>query len=216
MLFCGYLPALLFFGMMLAFSPAQAESSQQLFGYEESRFSGLNPFPKWRTALERFYAEKAGGIESCHSDLGEECGTNAWSAFLGRLKKVSAINQLEAVNRFANAREYIVDPINWGVDDYWESPLQFLTKNGDCEDYAIIKYLSLRALGWPAEKMRIVVLHDANLNVAHANLVVDLDHRRLVLDNQFPQVIEQSRIHHYKPIYGVNEENWWRFSRKSG
>ena len=41
-----------------------------------------------------------------------------------------------------NRSPYIVDPINWGVKDYWESPGQFFSRKGDCEDYAIAKYLT--------------------------------------------------------------------------
>ena len=93
--------------------------------------------------------------------------------------------------------------------DYWATPKQFFDRNGDCEDYAISKYISLRNLGLPVEDMRIVVLNDLNLKIAHAMLVVYLDGEALVLDNQITQVINARRIRHYKPIYSINERNWW-------
>lgn len=193
--------------------PVTAGEPLITFGFQESQYSGLKPFPKWRTVLERFEADQKREADECLGRAQESCSSSVWTGFLDKIKNAPHYDQLVKVNQFANSRDYITDPINWGVDDYWETPDQFLSKFGDCEDYAIIKYLSLRALGWPVESMKIVILHDSNLEVAHANLVVDLLGRRLVLDNLFSQVIEQSRIHHYKPIYAVNEKSWWRFSR---
>ena len=82
-------------------------------------------------------------------------------------------------------------------------------RTGDCEDYAISKYVSLVHLGWPKENMRIVVLQDQNLNVAHAILVVYINDQALVLDNQIPQVIDSTRIKHYKPIFSITDGRWW-------
>jgi len=57
--------------------------------------------------------------------------------------------------------------------------------------------------------MRIVVLQDQSLNVAHAVLAVYLADRTLVLDNQIPQVIPEQSILHYLPFFSLNEEGWW-------
>ena len=59
------------------------------------------------------------------------------------------------------------------------------------------------------EDMRIVVLQDLNLKVAHAVLVVYIDGKALVLDNQITKVVESKRIKHYKPIFSINEGAWW-------
>jgi predicted transglutaminase-like cysteine proteinase len=61
--------------------------------------------------------------------------------------------------------------------------------------------------------MKIVVLQDINLGVAHAILVVKYEGRNLVLDNQIGQVVDATRIRHYRPIYSVNEMGWWRHKR---
>ncbi|MEE8547966.1 MAG: transglutaminase-like cysteine peptidase, partial [Alphaproteobacteria bacterium] len=78
-----------------------------------------------------------------------------------------------------------------------------------CEDYAITKYMSLRTLGVPAEDMRIVVLQDMNLRLAHAVLVVYLNDEAFVLDNQIRWVVKETTIRHYRPYYSVNETHWW-------
>ena len=63
----------------------------------------------------------------------------------------------------------------WGVMDYWETPVEFFQKSGDCEDFAIAKYFALRDLGFPASQMRIVVLKDTLRNLDHAVTAVYLD-----------------------------------------
>jgi predicted transglutaminase-like cysteine proteinase len=176
----------------------------------EYRYSGLKPFPKWTGALERYFDERATKQGGCDEAELNECHYRTWKAFLSAVRDVPADMQLSRVNDFMNRHRYIVDPINWGVLDYWESPNQFFSKYGDCEDYAIAKFLSLRRLGWESNDMRIVVLQDGNLNLPHAVLVVRHDGKNLVLDNQLTIVTEARRIRHYQPIFSVNEESWWR------
>jgi len=108
-----------------------------------------------------------------------------------------------------NARADILDLVNWGVEDYWATPGQCLQRNGDCEDYAIAKYMSRRALGVPPEAMRIVVLKDRNLGIGHAVLAVTLGADTPIFDNQISTVVRHLRIRHYRPIYSINETAWW-------
>lgn len=188
-------------------SPAQAAG---LFGYQETPYSGLKPFPKWRKVLNT-YKDDPG---DCVTGKYNRCAYQKWVALIDEWRHLSKEEQLTKVNRHMNLFRYILDPVNWGVKDYWEIPKEFFARFGDCEDYAIVKYFTLRALGWPAEDMKIVVLQDVNLGVAHAILVVNFKGKKLVLDNQIGQVVDSSRIRHYKPIYSVNENGWWRHKPK--
>jgi predicted transglutaminase-like cysteine proteinase len=187
-----------------------AAETHLLFGTTSTRYQGLTPFPKWTGALERYFARRGNMPGSCDENRFNRCHYQRWQDLKAELKSAPPDVQLRRINDFMNRYRYIIDPINWGVKDYWESPDQFFAKYGDCEDYAIAKYFSLRALGWPADRLKIVVLQDLNLNIAHAVLVVDHDGKSLVLDNQIAIIVEQSRIHHYRPIYSVNETGWWR------
>ena len=99
--------------------------------------------------------------------------------------------------------------VNWGKPDYWAVPAQFLKKSGDCEDYAIAKYFTLKELGFPPGDMRIVVLRDTIRNLAHAVLVVYLDGEAYVLDNLSNVVQPHSRLRNYDPQYSVNENGRW-------
>ena len=126
---------------------------------------------------------------------------------------MSRRDQMMLINNYLNKAKYILDLINYRVEDYWATPLQFFSKDGDCEDYAIAKFMSLRSLGVANEDMRIVVLKDLNLRLAHAILVVYVDGEALVLDNQINQVVRAQDIRHYQPIYSINETTWWLHRR---
>lgn len=80
---------------------------------------------------------------------------------------------------------------------------------GDCEDYAISKYASLRALGVPEDRMRIVILQDTAKNIPHAILAVYADNGILILDNQIKTVKRDTEISNYRPIYSINRQGWW-------
>ncbi len=180
-----------------------------LFNSREIRGSNFTPFPKWTGVLDRQVNEGALYDGPCTARRFNRCHLQEWRALLKSLAGKDRRSQLEAVNAFMNKAPYIIDPVNYRVPDYWATPIQFLNKDGDCEDYAIAKFISLRELGWPNELLRLVVLDDLNLGIAHAVLVAYVDGEALVLDNQIPKVVSSKIIRHYRPIYSINEESWW-------
>lgn len=133
----------------------------------------------------------------------------SWKMFKEEAEKLDDRGKLNKVNAFFNSFPYITDQKNWGKEDYWAIPSQFLKKSGDCEDYAIIKYFTLRELGFPAESMRIVIVLDTLLNEGHAVLAVKTGGTIYILDNQSRIVLPQERIHNYEAQYSVNELGRW-------
>lgn len=188
---------------------ARRAGGDSLFGSHEVRSSRMSLFPKWQGALSRYFDERKLADAPCTSTVFNRCHLREWKKFLKGLRGETRSEQIKLVNQFMNRQRYIIDPRNYGVPDYWATPRQFLTRDGDCEDYAIAKYLSLRALGFKPRQMRIVVLQDLNLGTAHAVLVVYQGRHKLVLDNQIKTVIDHAVIRHYRPIYSINEEAWW-------
>jgi predicted transglutaminase-like cysteine proteinase len=196
--------------VLAAVSSARAETTYpSLFGYQEVRSENLSAFKKWNGALARYFREREIKEGSCESSFFNRCHLQDWQKLLADLQGKDRMSQLNAVNHYMNRASYIVDPINYRMPDYWATPRQFFDKDGDCEDYAIAKYLSMRSLGLPASAMRIVVLQDENLRIAHAVLAVYLDGKAWILDNQIRQVVAADRIRHYRPFYSINEEYWW-------
>lgn len=181
-----------------------------LFGYQENERSNLKLFPQWLSVLERNLKEQTpeGNCESLKLD---QCHLRNWLAFLKGLRGLPAIEQIRQVNQYANQHEYILDIDNYGVEDYWATPREFLYNNGDCEDYAITKMLSLKMLGFNMDAIRLVVLQDTNLRVAHAVLAIDTGKDVLIMDNQIDEVVSHRHILHYVPVYAVNEKHWWMF-----
>ncbi len=196
-------------GLPPAAGGAAERDYPSLFGTREVRSRNLTPFPKWTGVIERYFAEVELAQGGCDAKAFTACHLRDWQRFLAELRGADAPTQLDRVNRYMNRAPYITDPRNYSVDDYWATPRQFFNRDGDCEDYAIAKFMSLRALGWDNDDLRIVVLKDVNLRIAHAVLVVYGDGAVWVLDNQIEQVVAADRIRHYRPYYSVNEDSWW-------
>jgi len=186
----------------LLWSSGTSAAPIRLFGTEEIHSTNLAMFPKWRGTLDRYASE----LKSCDPS---KCRTKEWAGLIDRLRGKDLMTELREVNREMNIKPYITDPVNWNLPDYWATPFQFLRKDGDCEDYAISKYMALRDLGVAVDDMRIVVLQDMNLGVAHAILAVYVGGTPYILDNQVSSVVPASAIHHYKPVYSINEHGWW-------
>jgi predicted transglutaminase-like cysteine proteinase len=198
-------------------APVQAN----LFGVPaQQRSDGLANFVKWQNMLQRKDADR--GPRSAMISSGK-CipnprficteGKNT-SDFISSLRYVSRIEQMRQVNTRLNAARYITDPTNWGVDDYWATLAQFLRRDGDCEDYAIAKYMLLKQLGVPIADMRVVIVMDLNLNIPHAILAVNTETETYILDNQNTDIVLDSSIRHYRPYYSINEQAWWVYRPK--
>ena len=188
---------------------ARARPFPQVFGTSETAGSNLAAFRRWGGVIERSIHEWLGYGDPCSARLAGKCTTGEWRQLVSRLADKPRRERIDKVNAFFNRIPYVVDASNWGVADYWATPLQFLSRSGDCEDYAIAKYVTLRQLGFSSDEMRVVVLDDTNLRVPHAILTVADGDRLLVLDNQIPDVVDSKRILHYKAIYSINENRWW-------
>jgi len=179
-----------------------------LFGYQESIKSNLDLFPQWLSVLDR-HEKLLLGESHCESENKNECGVEDWLSFIESIKTLPELEQIHKVNEYANSRPYVLDIDNYDIDDYWATPNEFLQRNGDCEDFAIIKMLSLKKLGFDVNKMRVVVVQDTNLRIPHAVMSIDRDGETLILDNQIKEVISDKYIYHYVPVYSINEKSWW-------
>lgn len=198
-------------GLALAGSlPAAAAGLPAVFNTREFRADRQLALPQWQRMSQKVEAERP--IHAACAAAEASCTSKAaigWQALVASLRGQDRLSQVRTLNSFANRIPYRSDQEVWGRSDYWASPLEFLRRAGDCEDYAILKYYSLRQLGVPASDMRMVVVQDTVRNLAHAVLVVMVDGRLLVLDNLTNAIMPQERTPQYVPYYSVNEEARW-------
>jgi len=110
-----------------------------------------------------------------------------------------------------NRRDYVKDLVNWGQPDYWQTPMEFFQRNGDCEDFAIAKFFTLLYAGLRNEMMKIVIVDDMNLGIPHAVFAIDTEDGILILDNQIKAVVPADRIYHYRAIYALDLSGAWVF-----
>ncbi len=209
------------FMISIPFGSAAAKKYRpSFFQSVETRSKDLRPFKKWRSALSRYSKEVKGKKQlKCSSKRLNICGFGDWKKFLISIKKYDKFTQLRAVNARMNKADYITDKSNWGTKDYWATPGEFMARFGDCEDYAIVKYLSLRLLGFKDNEIRVVAVKDLNLKVGHAVLVAFIRDKKTkkiktyLLDNQIKKVVETKTVRHYEPVFSINRTFWWRHRR---
>lgn len=175
-----------------------------LFGSTEKRSDNLKPFTKWTGMFARFDRDL--------SKPGNEKIVSAWQNDLRAFEGLPLKEMARKVNDYANSKPYISDNKNWGTSDYWETPVEFQKRGGDCEDFAIAKYAALRALGVPEERLRVVILHDNVKNIPHAILVVYTDDGIYALDNQIKTLVDANSEGRYRPIFSINRNGWWLHS----
>lgn len=190
-------------------APSKA-SAEPLFGTIEFRAGSLSGLPQWQRTLRQIDGERA-VYATCRRNPSHcpSAGAAAWLDLIAEQKGRSPIAQVDAVNRFLNAWQYRSDIYNYGRRDYWATPLEFLRRSGDCEDYAIAKYVTLRELGFDAEQLRVVVVRDTERDLAHAVLAVYLDEGVFILDNLSDQLLRQGEVSRYAPYYSINEHTRW-------
>ncbi len=135
-----------------------------------------------------------------------------WYELLDKQKDASIKDKLNKVNRFFNSIRWMPDEEHWGKKDYWATPIEMLgTDGGDCEDFAIAKYFTLKELGVPEEKLRITYVIATHINQAHMVLAYyeTPNAEPLVLDNMKDRVSTASDRKDLRPVYSFNGSGLW-------
>jgi len=173
----------------------------------ESPENGL--WQKWRGVARAIEAE-AEILTLCRSDP-DICPSAAARRFLaiiesGRARQGRA--RLGEINRAINLSiRPMSDLAQYGVPDLWSSPLATLTAGaGDCEDYAIAKYVALREAGIAETDLRLVIVHDARAGDDHAVVAARLDSHWLILDNRWLVLNEDADLKQFVPLFAIDRD----------
>lgn len=137
---------------------------------------------------------------------------SAWALLVEEDQSTTDLEKLEKINSFFNQIPFIDDTIHWDKKDYWSTPVEMLASNGgDCEDYSIAKYFSLKLMGVPEKKLNMTYVKALQLNQAHMVLTyyANPGAEPLVLDNIDKEIKKASKRTDLLPVYSFNGTNLW-------
>lgn len=153
--------------------------------------------------------------------FGNQAGdmVGAWRRLIDESRDLPETDQLTRVNHFFNRSiQFDDDIVVWQQQDYWASPLETLGRQaGDCEDFAIAKYVTLRLLGIPKERLRLIYVRarigGADSPVSQAHMVLGYfatpTDEPLVLDNLIGDIRPAARRPDLFPVFSFNSEGLW-------
>jgi predicted transglutaminase-like cysteine proteinase len=163
---------------------------------------------KWRGVAAEI-AKDAETMARCRASVAP-CSPAAtrFIAVIDEVRRHDGRARLETVNRAVNdAIRYTGDMEQHGVADLWSAPLAtFGSGRGDCEDYAIAKYVALREAGVAAGDMRIVLVRDMAVREDHAVLAVREGGRWMILDNRSMAPIADSDVRNFMPLFALDQD----------
>jgi len=183
--------------------------STEPFGLPASALTSGGLRDKW-LGVQRQLDDEMVQLALCEGDR-DGCVSPAALKFLdivdaARLRQGRA--RLGEINRAINlAIRPISDLVQHGQIDVWTSPLATLARGGgDCEDYAIAKFVALQEAGVSPDDLRIVILRDDLRVEDHAVVAARLDGHWLTLDNRHMVLVEDHDVRRYRPIFLVDRD----------
>jgi predicted transglutaminase-like cysteine proteinase len=160
-----------------------------------------------------------GGLHRFQANVGPHAAAalQQLRPLLAALRGEQPLRQLQAINAFFNARiRFATDDEVWGRADHWASPLEVLERGvGDCEDYAIAKYFTLRALGVPASSLRLVYVRARLVDGrSQPHMVLAWyaapESDPLLLDNLVAAIEPASQRADLTPVFSFNDQGLWQ------
>jgi predicted transglutaminase-like cysteine proteinase len=195
-------------------SAAPIGKSAEPFGLFTSMLAEGGLRDKW-LGVERQLDGELLVLALCEEDH-TNCASPAALRFLAIVDSAKARDgraRLGEINRAINlAIKPVSDLAQYGAIDVWSSPLATFAKGaGDCEDYAIAKFVALRLAGIPAEDVRLLILHDTLRSEDHAVVAARLDGRWLTLDNRRMAMVEDAQLRNVLPTFLIDRDGVNRY-----
>lgn len=141
---------------------------------------------------------------------------NAWQGLVQSISAAPDAERLKRVNDFFNRHiRFAEDSVVWGQEDYWATPLETLGQGaGDCEDFVIAKYFTLKEAGVAPAKLRLIYVRAKTGTSAgaasQAHMVLAYytqpEAEPLVLDNLIGEIRPASRRPDLVPVFSFNSE----------
>jgi predicted transglutaminase-like cysteine proteinase len=195
-------------------APDAPEMAQQPFGLSASPVVGGGVQQKWLSVQRRLDDELV-QLALCDGDR-DGCVSPAALRLLALVDAARAREgraRIGEINRAVNLSiKAVSDLAQYGEVDLWTSPLVTFGRGaGDCEDYAIAKFVALRLAGIGASNLRIVIVHDPLRGEDHAIAAARLDGRWLTLDNRRMAMVEDIDAKNYRPLFVLDDTGAMRY-----
>jgi predicted transglutaminase-like cysteine proteinase len=196
-----------------AFEPpaTSIHRANALFGLETQLLTQGEVLNKWNHARAEI-AQELQIVDRCRT-------SDVCPAAARRLIDLSAEgagrNGRARVGLINRAVDYAISPASdeaqWRVPDHWSSPLETLQSGrGDCEDYAIVKYLALLEVGISEADLRIVLMKNVFPSEDHAVLAARVDGEWLILDSRTLTLVRDTDVKGAAPIFVLDNVGAWR------
>jgi predicted transglutaminase-like cysteine proteinase len=173
------------------------------FGFDTIPVASGGILSKWNGVEADIQADNA-ILSRCRASA-ELCPPAArnFLAIIGQGRAQTGRARIGIINRAINlAIRPMSDLAQWGVIDRWSSPLEtFTTGLGDCEDYAIAKYVALIQAGVATADVRLVVVRDLAFGEDHAVAAARLNGDWFILDNRWLTLVEDSELRRTVPLF---------------
>ncbi|WP_026960470.1 transglutaminase-like cysteine peptidase [Aliagarivorans taiwanensis] len=173
-------------------------------------------WPLWLVALDDELEAMATKVREFYGQRAEQ-RVRSWRQLVSEGLDWSEQQKLERVNAFFNQLQFLDDIDVWGQEDYWATPVEFLGANaGDCDDFSIGKYFTLRELGIDDSKMRLVYVNALEYQQFHMVVAyyATPSSEPVILDNINPTILPAGRRGDLQPIYSFNGEHLWLMKEK--
>ena len=167
---------------------------------------------KWRKVADDIRVQEPALLRCLADEAPCSPGAARFAAIVKEAREHEGRVRLNFVNQRVNhAIRYTSDMTQWGTPDEWSAPLaagkgSFDTGLGDCEDYAIAKYVALRAAGIPAKKLRVLLVRDNIARLDHAVLAANEEGHWFILDNRWTAAVEDSDVRRFTPLFALDDQ----------
>lgn len=134
-----------------------------------------------------------------------------WAGLIQNLKGQNKLRQIITVNRWFNRLPYKYDEYAYDQLDYWADTQELLKSRGDCEDFALSKYYTLRQLGFTPDELKVTVVYDQENFSNHAVLMVYINDTRYMMDINGDDTNPSPMESRYRSLYSFNERTAWYY-----
>jgi predicted transglutaminase-like cysteine proteinase len=202
-------------GVLSLGAGAHTATAAEPFGISTAPVADSHPlWPIW-WKLKSDMAEERLLVAQCRAEAGpcESAAATQFAAIVKEGEPYRGLIRAGRVGRAANLALRRLNPLAAnGAATAWTSPLQTLQReDGDCKQFAVLKYAALLEAGFAAEDVSLVIVHKKGQRDTHALVAVRQDERWYILDSRTLAVVDSAERSDYTPLYALDSRGVRRF-----